>query len=186
MGRAILVTGGARSGKSKFAEQLIGEIGQKVLYIATSIVMDEEMQKRVEVHQQSRPKHWDIFEGYQDLHKVIQDRGEEYLGILIDCVTILITNLMFAVPHVDFSDLNEHNIELIQKTIDQQIESLLEAIGECEATVVLVTNELGCGIVPESKLGRIFRDIAGRVNQRLGVYANEVYLVVCGIPLQIK
>lgn len=175
-----LVTGGARSGKSRFAENLYK--GKKdVVYIATSKVCDDEMQERVKLHQQTRPKEWRTFEGNYNLQKAI---GEEE-NYLLDCVTVLTSNIMFDISkdidYIDFQMQNE-----IENKVIFQIEDLINDIKEKNYNLLLVTNEVGDSIVPEHHVSRVFRDIQGRVNQRIATLVEEVYLVCCGIPVKIK
>ena len=175
-----LVTGGARSGKSRFAENLYK--GKKdVVYIATSKVCDDEMQERVKLHQQTRPKEWRTFEGNYNLQKAI---GEEE-NYLLDCVTVLTANIMFDISkdidYIDFQMQNE-----IENKVIFQIENLINDIKEKNYNLLLVTNEVGDSIVPEHHVSRVFRDIQGRVNQRIATLVDEVYLVCCGIPVKIK
>ncbi|HEY0208191.1 bifunctional adenosylcobinamide kinase/adenosylcobinamide-phosphate guanylyltransferase [Acerihabitans sp.] len=180
----MLVTGGARSGKSRLAESLAAGHGGTVLYIATARVTDDEMALRVEKHRADRPAHWLTWEGHRNLDRVIRDHADRVEGVLLECVTTLITNLLFdqagATPPeaMDFTAIEDH--------IAGQIEALITACADARCRVVLVTNELGMGIVPENLLARRFRDIAGRVNQRLAAAADDVWLVVSGIPLPIK
>lgn len=186
MGKIIVVTGGARSGKSRYSEQLAKELGERVLYIATATIFDVEMKERVKKHKESRPNHWSTYEGFKDLHKVILSDGGNYHGVLLDCVTVMLTNIMF-----DHEDFNENNISLdvmgeIEFKVMNQLDYLIEAARHKKVPLILVTNELGSGIVPEGKLGRVFRDLAGRANQFIAKKADEVYLLVSGIPVKIK
>lgn len=186
MGRSILITGGARSGKSSFAEKIMKEQTGSVLYLATAKVLDEEMELRVEKHRQSRPSKWDTIEAYQDLGSIITNQGDNYQGILIDCITIMVTNLLFDIPEIQTDDFSRESIEKVEAAIMEDAVGLMNGIKASKATVVMVTNELGSGIVPEYPLARIFRDIAGRVNQYLASRADEVYMAVCGLPLRLK
>ena len=179
----ILITGGARSGKSSLAERLAASVSNRVLYIATSEVTDEEMAERIRLHRQARPAHWRTWEGSQQLASVIdqQAAGE---AVILECITTLIANLMFEltgetpVETIDFA--------MVETAIQCQIDELLAACARSPATIYLVTNELGMGIVPENRLARHFRDIAGRVNQRLAAAAESVLLVISGIEVKIK
>jgi adenosylcobinamide kinase/adenosylcobinamide-phosphate guanylyltransferase len=182
MGKVILVTGGSRSGKSTFAEELLKD-KNNVLYIATAIVTDGEMADRIEKHKERRNENWSTFEGYKNLDSAIKGSACEY--ILLDCVTVMTTNLMFDEER-DFDNISPEEIDSLEDEIQSQFNILIEAVKEENKTIVMVTNEVGSGLVPEYKLGRIFRDIAGRVNQKLGAVSDEVYLVTCGIPLKIK
>lgn len=186
MGKAILITGGARSGKSSYAEKLARELEGDVLYIATSIPFDEEMKNRVKKHRESRPSEWNTYEGYRGLGQVISEKGGQYKGILLDCVTVMVTNLLLEYPDIDYDNAGYEDFEMVEKAINEEIEELLKGISQTDATVIMVTNELGSGIVPENLLGRVFRDIAGRVNQHIAEHCDEVFLTVCGLPLKLK
>ncbi|MEL7567433.1 MAG: bifunctional adenosylcobinamide kinase/adenosylcobinamide-phosphate guanylyltransferase [Dehalobacterium sp.] len=186
MGKSVLVTGGARSGKSRFAEELMKKLPGPVLYLATAKVFDEEMQYRVEKHRQSRPAEWNTIEAYRDLGKIISDQGKGYQGVLVDCITIMVTNLLFDMPEIQQEDFSRKSMEKVEGIIMEEAAGLVKGIASSNATVVMVTNELGSGIVPEYPLARVFRDIAGRVNQYLAAQADEVYLAVCGLPMRLK
>ena len=178
-----LITGGARSGKSRHAEQL-ASTSPRVLYIATSKIFDEEMAERIRHHRDSRPAHWRTVEQYRDLSAVIGTHNDPQEAVVLECITTLITNLMFDAA----GEIPEEAWEFaaLEQEINQQIETLLAACELCPAPVYLVTNEVGMGIVPENRLARHFRDIAGRVNQRLAAAAQDVWLVVSGIGVKIK
>ncbi|AFJ46595.1 bifunctional adenosylcobinamide kinase/adenosylcobinamide-phosphate guanylyltransferase [Shimwellia blattae] len=179
-----LITGGARSGKSGHAEQLAAAAGEKVLYIATSQVCDEEMAERVAHHRASRPAHWRTVECWRDLASVITPENDPEEVILLECITTLISNLLFEVTGE--TPESEWDYAAIEQFIGQQIDTLLAACARCPSPVLLVTNEVGMGIVPENRLARHFRDMAGRVNQRLAAAAQDVWLVVSGIGVKIK
>jgi adenosylcobinamide kinase/adenosylcobinamide-phosphate guanylyltransferase len=181
-GKVVLVTGGSRSGKSKYAEELLRE-KDDVLYIATAIVTDKEMENRINKHIERRNKNWTTFEGYKDLDKAVEKKSSDY--ILLDCVTIMVTNLMFDKErNYDYISLVEIDELLVE--IQGEFQKLISKARELNKTLVMVTNEVGYGIVPEYKLSRIFRDIAGSVNQFIANYCDEVYLVACGLPLKLK
>lgn len=186
MGRAILVTGGARSGKSSLAEKLAKELEGDILYIATAIPFDEEMKHRVKKHQESRPEEWRTYEGYQRLGDVIMREGSRYKGILLDCITVMLTNIFLEFPDIDYENPKFKDFERVEEEIGKEVENLIEGIGKTNATVIMVTNELGSGVVPENVLARVFRDIAGRVNQTIAQASDEVYLTVCGLPVKVK
>lgn len=181
-GKIILVTGGSRSGKSKFAEELLKDESE-VMYIATAIITDKEMEGRIEKHIQRRDKNWRTFEGYKNLDSALQQHEEP--NILLDCVTIMITNIMFDKQR-DFDNITIEETEMLLYEIKKEFEKLLFKARETNRKLVLVTNEVGYGIVPEYKLSRIFRDIAGSINQYIAELSDEVYLVVCGLPMKIK
>lgn len=181
-----LVTGGARSGKSSFAEKLVVDFGEKIAYIATAIPFDEGMKDRIKKHRESRPDYWTTYEIYKDVYKYIGEISEKHDTILLDCLTILVTNLMFEDSEINWDDISRDKIDKIEREIREQIELLIKEIRAKKMNCVLVTNELGMGIVPENRLSRIFRDIAGRINQFMAANADEVYFVVSGIPMKIK
>lgn len=178
-----LITGGARSGKSSHAERLASS-SERVLYIATSKIFDDEMAERVRHHRDSRPAHWRTLEQYRDLNGVIGADNDPQEAVLLECITTLITNLMFDAA--GSAPEEEWDFASIEQRVNQQIDLLIAACKACPAPVYLVTNEVGMGIVPENRLARHFRDIAGRVNQRLAREAREVWLVVSGIGVKIK
>ncbi|AEB76069.1 bifunctional adenosylcobinamide kinase/adenosylcobinamide-phosphate guanylyltransferase [Clostridium botulinum] len=186
MGKIILVTGGARSGKSSYAENIAKEIGEKILYIATSIPFDDEMKHRVEKHKESRPEVWDTYEGYKDLDIVVREKNNLYDGMLLDCVTIMTSNFMFDYIGDKIEEADNTTLDEVEKKIITTFENLLNEVNKGNITMILVTNELGYGIVPENKLARVYRDIVGRINQYIASRASEVYLVVCGIPMKVK
>lgn len=179
----ILVTGGARSGKSRHAETLIGDAPQ-VLYIATSHILDDEMAARIQHHKDDRPAHWRTAECWRHLDTLITADLAPDDAILLECITTMVTNLLFALGGEN--DPEQWDYAAMVRAIDDEIQILIAACQRCPAKVVLVTNEVGMGIVPENRLARHFRDIAGRVNQRLAAAADEVWLVVSGIGVKIK
>lgn len=175
-----LVTGGARSGKSTFAESLLAE-KKDVVYIATSRVYDKEMSERIDLHKKSRPSIWRTFEENYDLYKAVDE--EKYY--ILDCITVLTSNIMFDISkdneYIDYNMQDE-----IEETIMLQLEGLINLVNKKGYELILVTNEVGSSIVPEHHISRVFRDIQGRINQRLGKISDNVYLVTCGIPVKIK
>ena len=176
----VLVTGGARSGKSTFAESLYKN-KEDVVYIATAKVYDDEMEKRVQLHQKSRPEIWRTYEGNYNLTKSIESE-ENYL---LDCITVLTSNIMFDITK-DMERISYDMQKEIEERVLKEIESLIEEINRKDYNLIMVTNEVGSSIVPEHHISRVFRDIQGRVNQRLGFLSDKVYLVCCGIPVEIK
>jgi len=186
MKNIVLITGGARSGKSTYAEKLAKETKGGVLYIATSIPFDDEMKDRVKKHKQRRPSTWYTFEGYKNLKSVFHNEEMKFDIILLDCITIMVTNLMFDSAGDNFEELSNEAIDTMESEILQEITDFIDEAEKSTKTIFIVTNEIGSGIVPEYKISRVFRDIAGRVNQYIASRAQGVYLVVCGIPLKIK
>ena len=185
MSNIVLVTGGARSGKSDFAESLCIKQHNKTAYIATSIAFDDEMKDRVRKHQESRPKDWKTYEIYKDIYSIVKDLDKNHDTVLLDCVTLMVNNLMFYYNmNIDTATVEELNE--VEHYIKDQILKLLEAIKNTNLYFVIVTNELGMGIVPENKLSRIYRDFVGRANQLIAKNSDEVYFVVSGIPMKVK
>lgn len=172
MGKITFVIGGARSGKSAYAQRIAQGCGGKVAFIATCKPHDEEMKKRVRLHRQFRPAGWKTFEEPQDPSSLLKQAGTRFDCIIIDCLTILVSNLMFEGAK--------------EKEIENKVKKLLNVLGNVEAESVIVSNEVGLGIVPENKLARDFRDIAGRANQLVAEKADEVFFMVSGLSWRIK
>lgn len=175
-----LVTGGARSGKSNYAEAIY-EDREDVVYLATARISDREMEERVEAHKSSRPDYWRTFECTYHLEIAV---GEEK-HYLLDCVTVLTSNIMFDLSK-DSEYIDYQLQEKIENTVVDEIERLISAVRERGFQLTMVTNELGYSIVPEDHVSRVFRDIQGRVNQRIAAISDQVYFLACGIPVQIK
>ncbi|MHB0866481.1 MAG: bifunctional adenosylcobinamide kinase/adenosylcobinamide-phosphate guanylyltransferase [Thermoleophilia bacterium] len=178
----IFVTGGARSGKSGFAEKLTRERaaanGGRVTYIATARAGDEEMRARIAEHQERRPADWETVEADADLTAAVSEALDSGGAVLVDCLTVYIANLLMT------QGLGAG--ERVQRRVDREMEQLAALCAGANGRVVLVSNEVGMGIVPDNALARAFRDIAGRANQKLAAAADEVYLCVSGIPMQVK
>lgn len=185
MSRLILVTGGARSGKSTFAEEKAKECGHNVLYVATSKPIDDEMKQRIAKHKAQRPSEWETLEVYKNLEYAISNHIQGKEAVLLDCITIMITNLMLE-ETFDWDSLTRDKVQEIENSIQHQIERLICLSKVSEVTFVIVTNEIGLGIVPATAMSRDFRDIAGRMNQIIARAADEVYFCVSGIPMKIK
>ena len=181
MGKMILVTGGARSGKSAFAEKLARESGGEVAYIATAEAWDAEMEHRIALHRSRRPSDWQTYEAPREAAKVIREVGQEHGIILFDCVTIYLSNMLCR-------ETEPYDEAHLTALVRGEMAALVEAAQGLpkEAEVLFVTNEVGAGIVPENRLARLYRDLAGLSNQQLAAAADAVYAVLCGIPLRIK
>lgn len=214
----ILVTGGSRSGKSEYAENLamhypaalcqeklqnlLSPEYAKILqnrsesqnnahyaYLATAKITDDEMAERVRRHQARRSAAWQTYEGYTHLEDVLQDIQGKYEGILLDSVSTMITNLLFDfIGDVDWDtfDFADVDYKRAEQVILKQFELLADAAEATDAPLVIVTDEIGLGVIPETPLGRAFRDMMGLVNQALAKRAETVYFVVSGIPVKIK
>lgn len=182
----ILVTGGARSGKSTFAENYVKKNSElnEVIYLATSIAFDDSMRNRIRKHRESRPSEWHTIEQYKNFKSLKEDENfRKSKFILLDCLTLLISNLLLEYKG-DFDKITEEEIDQLEKEIELEIDELLEVVKEKE--VIIVTNEVGLGLVPAYKMGSVFRDIAGRINQKIAKESTEVYLLVSGIEVKIK
>ncbi|MEF9960946.1 MAG: bifunctional adenosylcobinamide kinase/adenosylcobinamide-phosphate guanylyltransferase [Niameybacter sp.] len=186
----ILVLGGARSGKSSYAEESvkkhIAQEGGDVLYVATSIAFDEDMQDRVKKHQEARPSHWHTLEQYKGFNTLEEHPDfQKSKVVMLDCVTLMVSNLLLDYP-VDFDHIPRHEIDQMEGLITKEVKDFVTACQKHHKHLILVSNEVGLGIVPAYRLGSIFRDIAGRMNQLLAREADEVYFLVSGIPMKIK
>ncbi len=179
MGKIILVTGGARSGKSRFAEQYVARVGQHIGYIATAEVYDEEMAFRVKLHRQRRPAEWKTYEAPLDAHVALREAGQECDAVLFDCLTLYMSNIICSLDSIADS---HQNYSLAKEKLD----ALIDQAKANRGTTVFVTNEVGSGIVPGDHLSREYRDVAGIANQWMARAADEVYLVVCGLAVNIK
>ena len=182
MGRVVLITGGTRSGKSTFGEGLLKD-EKEVLYIATSKITDNEMEERVRRHRERRPAVWDTHEGYRNLSHIIKESHKKF--ILFECVGTMITNILFDEER-DFETIDKKQIEAIERDVILELKGLVDTCNSLDRNIIIITNEVGMGLVSEYPLGRIFTDILGRVNQRLGALCSEAYFVACGIPLRLK
>jgi len=181
MGRYILVTGGARSGKSRFAQELAGKLSKSVLFVATAEALDEEMRQRIEAHRKSRPATWQTLEAPSDVGKTIQKNAGKSHIVIIDCITLLLNNIFNQGCRGEQIDM-----ALIEKKLDSEIKDLLACIKKIEGIFIIVTNEVGMGIVPDNPQARLYRDLLGTANQKLAQNAAEVYLMVAGLPVTVK
>lgn len=173
MGEVILVTGGTRSGKSRFAESLCEGFGTPLLYLATATAGDREMEERIARHQTRRGAGWVTVEAPRDIEGHILSPPPGTRGILLDCLTLWLTNLLFCSGERP-------------EPVLARVEALVELFPRLPLPLVIVTNEVGYGIVPESPLGRLFRDLAGEANRIVAQRSDQVHLVVCGIPLRLR
>lgn len=185
MSQIILVTGGARSGKSSFAEELCRMQNNSTAYIATSIPFDEEMKDRVKKHREMRPGTWKTYEVYQKVYEKISEIAAKHETVILDCVTLMVNNLMFE-ENIDYDCITPEEANKLEAYIKNEFEKLLEEVRKTNLYFVIVTNEIGMSPVAANKLTRIYTDIIGRMNQLIAKQADEVYFVVSGIPMKIK
>lgn len=186
MNKGVMILGGARSGKSTYAEALANSHTDQVLYIATAIPFDDGMRDRIKKHKKNRPQQWKTVEKYRGFEGI--GESDEFIGadvILLDCITVMITNLMMD-ERCDYDQISHEELDCIESRIVDQIDVLLEVLEASGKKYILVSNEVGLGLVPPYRLGNYFRDIAGRINQRISGVVGDVYFVVSGIPMKIK
>ncbi|MGI6227524.1 MAG: bifunctional adenosylcobinamide kinase/adenosylcobinamide-phosphate guanylyltransferase [Peptococcales bacterium] len=179
-----LIIGGARSGKSTYGEALAASFSNNVAYIATAEAFDTEMEHRIEMHQAQRPGSWTTYEVPINLYSVISSLSEKHDVFLLDCLTLYISNILLK-------DLNSDNItweiqSAKETIITNEIINLTDWVKNNNKHLIVVTNEVGLGIVPANNLSRVYRDIVGRANQLFAKEADQVFLTWAGIPLQIK
>ena len=170
-----LILGGARSGKSYYAEQLALNSGKKCVYVATAYAGDSEMHQRIILHQQRRPKDWVTLEESLYLAKILQKTAQEEVCILVDCLTLWLSNILF----------NQQG-ELQEVVFQKQTAALLESIKCLKGEVILVSNEVGGGIIPMEAMSRRFVDEAGLLHQQLAQRCDQVVLVTAGLPQVLK
>jgi len=174
--KSIFLLGGARSGKSHFAQELATKLGKKALFIATGEPLDEEMQARIEEHRKARPKSWRTLEIPTSIGKEIRKQIGDAEVVIIDCLTLLISNLLTDEP--DYPEA--------EKRVINEINELIACMDRLDIRFIIVSNEVGMGLVPETKLGRIYRDLLGKANQLVAQHTGEAYLMVAGIPIKVK
>ena len=169
MAETILILGGARSGKSRHAEALVEQAGGRLVYLATAEARDEEMRARIREHRRRRGDRWQTIEEPLDLVTALTKHAAPECAILVDCLTLWLSNLMGA-----------------GRNVDGEVANLVAALPGLGGAIVFVSNEVGMGIVPENALARSFRDQAGRLNQQVAAAADRVVLVAAGLPLVLK
>ncbi len=172
MRKFIFILGGARSGKSRYAVKLAQGLSRKVVYIATCANPDGEMKKRIMLHKSSRPRYWKLIEAAKDVNSVLNKLKNKYNVVIIDCLGLLLSNLLAG--------------GLKDSKILEGLKALAQCISKSKTVIIVVSNEVGGGIVPENPLARRFRDMLGLANQMFAQEADEVILMQSGIPLKIK
>ena len=171
--RLTLVLGGVRAGKSTYAQRL-AQAGERVLFVATAEALDEDMTDRIRAHQTSRPAEWDTLEEPLDIVAAMKPLLSRYDTVLLDCLTLWVSNLLLRDPDSDGAD------------IPSEVHDLLQLYREQEASWIVVSNEVGLGVVPPTKLGRAYADELGRANQMLAAAAEDVVFMAAGLPLTLK
>ncbi|MEA2087782.1 MAG: bifunctional adenosylcobinamide kinase/adenosylcobinamide-phosphate guanylyltransferase [Candidatus Caldatribacteriota bacterium] len=178
-GKLIFITGGARSGKSNFAEKIANGFGKSVAYLATAQPLDEEMAFRIKKHREKRLNNWETYEEPIEVRELVNRLGLEKEVILVDCLTLLTSNLLLR----EEDKVEDHKR---QEEVLLEIEKLAEVCYKVSAQTIIVSNEVGMGLVPDNPLGRVYRDILGRANSIFADKADEVFMLVSGIPVKIK
>ncbi len=177
-----LLIGGAGSGKSHFAQELALKLGGAVLFVATAVAGDEEMRQRIDKHRSKRPPTWSTLEVTTEVGKNILQKIGDAQVVIVDCITLLANNISSQ-----YSEQGEQiDAPLIEKRLNAEIEELIECTRQLDAHFIIVTNEVGLGVVPPSRLGRLYRDLLAGANQKLAEAADEVYLMVAGLTVPIK
>jgi adenosylcobinamide kinase/adenosylcobinamide-phosphate guanylyltransferase len=193
LSKLFFLLGGVRSGKSEYSEKLVSSISEKVAYIATSEIIDDEMKKRIEVHRKRRPKSWETYEILGEDIKIYKLReifnqiiSKKIDVVLIDCITNLLSRIIYKYK-LDEVEVIDNKLE---KTIEEEValffDSFLEIIKNSNLNVVIVSNEVGLGVVPPYSLGRIFRDLMGIINKKVAACSDEVYFFVAGLRQRLK
>ncbi len=172
MSKITFILGGARSGKSSKAITLAKEKGVRVAFIATSQALDQEMATRIALHKRARPIRWKTFECPRDISWALKEAGNKFEVIIIDCLTLWVSNLLLGADK--------------EREILDKIKRVIAALKKTKSDTIIVSNEVGLGVVPDNALGRSFRDIAGKVNQIVAAKADEVIFMVAGLPWKIK
>jgi adenosylcobinamide kinase/adenosylcobinamide-phosphate guanylyltransferase len=181
--KCILLIGGARSGKSHFAQELALKLDKPVLFVATAEASDEEMRHRIEEHQKARPATWSTLEVTANIGSRIEQEIGRAQVVIIDCVTLLVNNVFGQYSHQSGEQIDA---TLIEQKLTSEISELIECIDHTAASFIIVTNEVGTGLVPANRVGRLYRDLLGKANQILAQRADEIHLMVAGLPLTIK
>ena len=177
--RLILLLGGARSGKSRYAEDWARNHAERVLFVATAEGHDADMQGRIAEHQKGRPEHWHTLEAPHDTARQIASCSYPHDTLLLDCLTLLTSNILLRLP--ESVTQTEANAAVLR-----EVECLLDVYASSDASWIVVSNEVGMGVVPPTRLGLLYRDMLGRTNQRMAEAADELLLLVAGLPWRLK
>jgi adenosylcobinamide kinase/adenosylcobinamide-phosphate guanylyltransferase len=181
MPHLTLIIGGARSGKSSFAVQAARQQDGRVVYLATGQALDEEMRRRILRHQQSRPASWVTVELPMHIRREWPALEIKADTVILDCLTLLVNNLLMAA----IEDPDRPNEDQAAQAVSAEVDGLIEVIQKSQADWLVVSNEVGLGLVPPNPLGRLYRDLLGLTNQRLAAQADQVIWMVAGIPVPI-
>jgi adenosylcobinamide kinase/adenosylcobinamide-phosphate guanylyltransferase len=174
----ILILGGARSGKSDYAEALASQLGRNIVYIATAEARDDEMAARIAVHRQNRPAEWQTLEAPRQVGPALSSLGEPPEVLLLDCLTLLVSNIIL--------EMESEPQDVVEAAVTAEIDEIIAAQKRLDVPLIVVSNEVGLGLVPPYVLGRLYRDLLGRANQRFAAQADRVLFMVAGLPLVVK
>ena len=180
--QCILILGSARSGKSRLAKEMALRLGGKVLFVATGEARDEEMEQRIEKHKRERPPTWRSAELPTGVGRRLRREIGNAQVVIVDCLTLLVSNIIGQCG----DDPEQVSAELVEAILTAEIDELTGCIDDSAATFILVSNEVGMGLVPESRVGRLYRDLLGKVNQTIARRADRVYFMLSGIALNLK
>ena len=181
--KSTLIIGGARSGKSHYAQELALKSAQPVLFVATAEAGDEEMRQRIEEHKKARPVAWSTLEVTTRVGNQIRQRIGQAQTVILDCITLLVNNIFCQHDNADGELIDA---ALVEKEVMAEIGELVDCMKQVDANFIIVSNDVGLGLVPPNRMSRLYRDLLGRTNQVLAQSVDEVYLMVAGLPLRIK
>ncbi|MFH1031545.1 MAG: bifunctional adenosylcobinamide kinase/adenosylcobinamide-phosphate guanylyltransferase [Chloroflexota bacterium] len=179
----VLITGGARSGKSHYAQELARKMGGQVLFVATAEAGDEEMRRRIEKHRQSRPPDWRTLEATGHIGSRIEQEVGDAQIVVVDCITLLVGNVFGSHSDPAFEKIEE---SVLEEQVAAEISELIDCMRKATASFIVVTNEVGLGLVPDNRVGRLYRDLLGKANQMLAQSVDEVILMIAGLPVKVK
>ncbi|HKL13248.1 MAG TPA: bifunctional adenosylcobinamide kinase/adenosylcobinamide-phosphate guanylyltransferase [Halanaerobiales bacterium] len=186
MSQIFLIMGGARSGKSSFAEEIAEKLSkEEVIYLATAQALDQEMEERITHHKKQRPQAWETIEEPLALSEVIEN-VKDNKTVLMDCLTLFISNMILKQAELDKNENNLTQKFNIEQEIINEIETTIKKARKNDLNLIIVSNQVGQGVVPNNELGRLFRDIAGRANQFVADTADRVFMTIAGYPIDLN
>lgn len=186
MGRLVLILGGARSGKSAAAERMARRAGDRVAFVATAQALDAEMERRIAAHRASRPAEWRTLEEPLDLASAVETAARDSDLVLVDCLTLWVSNHLCRLPAGDAGRVPQSDMDTLEEELRAQVGRISRAAREGSAELLVVSNEVGMGLVPGNPLGRSYRDLLGVVNRWVAAEADQLLLMVAGVPVDLK
>ena len=178
-----LILGGARSGKSRFAQELARKMSGDVLFVATAEAGDSDMHRRIQAHKKERPSEWHTLEATTGIGTCIEQNTGDVKVVLIDCITLLVNNVLCQHNTKEMETIED---PVLETEVMNEINQLVQCMQKVNTNFIIVSNEVGLGLVPDNRMGRLYRDLLGKANQALSQSMDEVYLLVAGIPLKVK